>query len=96
MNITERSDVLQTLFSVLCSPLPVPDQFTFLTPSGANPHESWTVDREGSQGKQRTRQKLLTNDFEPAGSTPEQFGAYIEAETAKWGKVVKTSGAKAG
>jgi tripartite-type tricarboxylate transporter receptor subunit TctC len=54
------------------------------------------VDRERSQGKQRTRQKLLTNDFEPAGSTPEQFGAYIEAETAKWGKVVKTSGAKAG
>ncbi len=41
-----------------------------------------------------TRQKLLTNDFEPAGSTPEQFGAYIKAEAAKWGKVVKSSGAK--
>ncbi len=42
-----------------------------------------------------TRQKLLANDFEPAGSTPEQFDAYIRAEAAKWGKVVKSSGAKA-
>lgn len=42
-----------------------------------------------------TRQKLLANDFEPAGSTPEQFGTYIKAETAKWGKVIKNSGAKA-
>lgn len=41
-----------------------------------------------------TRQKLLTNDFEPAGSTPEQFETYIKAEAAKWGKVVKSTGAK--
>lgn len=42
-----------------------------------------------------TRQKLLTNDFEPAGSTPEQFDAYIKSETVKWARVVKSSGAKA-
>ncbi len=41
------------------------------------------------------RQKLLANDFEPAGSTPEQFDAFIKAETAKWAKIVKSSGAKA-
>lgn len=41
-----------------------------------------------------TRQKLATNDFEPAGSTPEQFGTYIKSETAKWGRVIKSSGAK--
>lgn len=40
------------------------------------------------------RQKLMSNDFEPAGSTPEQFGTYIKAETAKWRQVVKSSGAK--
>lgn len=42
-----------------------------------------------------TRQKLSTNDFEPAGSTPEQFDAYIKSETVKWAKVVKSSGARA-
>lgn len=42
-----------------------------------------------------TRQKLLANDFEPAGSTPEQFETYIKAEATKWGKVIKNTGAKA-
>lgn len=41
-----------------------------------------------------TRQKLLANDFEPVGSNPENFGIYIKAETAKWGKVVKDSHVK--
>lgn len=31
---------------------------------------------------------------EPAGNTPEQFAAYIQSETIKWGKAVKDSGAK--
>jgi len=31
---------------------------------------------------------------EPAGNTSEQFAAYIQSETIKWGNVVKTSGAK--
>jgi hypothetical protein len=26
--------------------------------------------------------------------TPQEFGAYLEAEMAKWAKVVKVSGAK--
>ncbi|HKA43580.1 MAG TPA: tripartite tricarboxylate transporter substrate binding protein [Burkholderiales bacterium] len=46
--------------------------------------------------QQRThRERLAANDFEPAGSTPEQFGAFIKSETAKWGKVVRASGARA-
>jgi tripartite-type tricarboxylate transporter receptor subunit TctC len=28
-------------------------------------------------------------------STPEDFGAYIKSEIAKWGKVIRESGAKA-
>ena len=31
---------------------------------------------------------------EPVGNTPEEFGAYLKSEIAKWGKVVKDSGAK--
>ncbi|OHE89573.1 MAG: hypothetical protein A3G75_13640 [Verrucomicrobia bacterium RIFCSPLOWO2_12_FULL_64_8] len=39
-------------------------------------------------------QRLEGLGFELVGSTPEQFGAYIKSETAKWAKVVKASGAK--
>ncbi|MGZ5142548.1 MAG: tripartite tricarboxylate transporter substrate-binding protein, partial [Burkholderiales bacterium] len=31
---------------------------------------------------------------EPVESTPEQFGAYMRAELAKWGDIVKRSGTK--
>jgi tripartite-type tricarboxylate transporter receptor subunit TctC len=33
--------------------------------------------------------------LDPAPSTPEEFGAYIRSEIAKWRKVVQASGAKA-
>ncbi len=32
---------------------------------------------------------------EPSPTTPEQFGAFVKAELAKYGPVVKASGAKA-
>jgi len=38
------------------------------------------------------RQRLLTDGAEPVGSSPEEFAAFIRAETAKWAKVVKASG----
>lgn len=41
------------------------------------------------------RDRMLGGDFEPTTMTPEQFAAFIRSETAKWGKVVKASGAKA-
>ena len=33
--------------------------------------------------------------LEPTGGTPEQFAEYIRAETQKWGKVIRESGARA-
>ena len=41
------------------------------------------------------REKMDANDFEATVMNPEQFGAHIRSEIAKWGKVVKATGAKA-
>jgi tripartite-type tricarboxylate transporter receptor subunit TctC len=38
------------------------------------------------------REKLGQQGVEYVGNTPEQFGAYLKAELAKWGKVVKQAG----
>ncbi|WP_092007916.1 tripartite tricarboxylate transporter substrate binding protein [Polaromonas sp. OV174] len=40
------------------------------------------------------KEKLLAQGAIPGGNTPQQFGAFINAEHAKWAQVVKTSGAK--
>jgi tripartite-type tricarboxylate transporter receptor subunit TctC len=39
-------------------------------------------------------QRLAGDGVEAVGTTPEQFGAYLRQEIAKWDKVVKASGAK--
>ena len=41
------------------------------------------------------RAKLIQQGADPVGSTPDEFAEYIRAETAKWAKVVKASGARA-
>jgi tripartite-type tricarboxylate transporter receptor subunit TctC len=41
------------------------------------------------------RDVMLKQGLDPAPSTPEEFGAYIRSEIAKWRKVVQASGAKA-
>ena len=41
------------------------------------------------------RDVMLRQGLDPAPSTPEEFGAYIRSEIAKWRKVVQASGAKA-
>ncbi len=48
------------------------------------------------RGMQRreTQDRLQELGFDAAGGTPAQFGAWIVAETAKWARVVKDSGAK--
>jgi tripartite-type tricarboxylate transporter receptor subunit TctC len=41
-----------------------------------------------------TKERLIADGADPVGSTPEQFAAFIRAETAKWAKVVKAIGIK--
>ncbi len=38
------------------------------------------------------RATLAQAGAEPVGSTPEQFGEFIRAETLKWGAAVKRAG----
>ncbi|MCE9639636.1 MAG: tripartite tricarboxylate transporter substrate binding protein [Betaproteobacteria bacterium] len=40
------------------------------------------------------KERLLGQGLDPVGGTPEQFGAYLKAEIAKWAGVVKASGAR--
>jgi tripartite-type tricarboxylate transporter receptor subunit TctC len=40
------------------------------------------------------RERLSAQGAEPVGGTPETFAAHIRSEVARWGDVVKTSGAK--
>jgi tripartite-type tricarboxylate transporter receptor subunit TctC len=41
------------------------------------------------------REQMAGSDFTPTGSTPEQFGRFIEAEAAKWSAIVKAKGIRA-
>lgn len=41
------------------------------------------------------KERLIANDFEPVGNSPEQFSAFIRKEMVRWAKVVKASGLKA-
>jgi len=41
-----------------------------------------------------TGKRMASLGFEPVGNTPEQFGASIHAEIAKWNKVIRESGVK--
>ncbi len=40
------------------------------------------------------RDRLIAEGADPIGNTPEEFGAFMIAESAKWAKVVKVSGMK--
>ena len=39
-----------------------------------------------------TRERLTPQGAEPVSSTPEQFAAHIQKESAKWGRIIKTAG----
>ena len=40
------------------------------------------------------RDRLRDQGYEPVGSTPSEFGAYIRSELAKWTKVIRNAGIK--
>jgi tripartite-type tricarboxylate transporter receptor subunit TctC len=41
------------------------------------------------------REKLIAQGTDPVGSTPEEFGAFMKSETAKWARVIKAANIRA-
>ena len=54
------------------------------------------LDREVSRAvaSREIGERFAVLGIEPLGGTPQEFAAYIKSELAKWGKVVRESGAK--
>ncbi len=70
--------------------------FGLLAPAGTPKDVIARVNAEFNKALQNPelRKKLGDEGADPAGGTPEQFGALIRDEIPRWGAVVKESGAK--
>ena len=70
--------------------------FGLLAPAGTPKDVIQRINAEANKALQspEMKEKLLGQGAEAVGNSPEFFAEYIKAETAKWAKVVKESGAK--
>lgn len=70
--------------------------FGFVAPRGTPPEAIRRVNAEMQRAlaKQAVRDSLAKLGFEPVGSAPEAFAAFIAGETAKWSRAIRQSGAK--
>ena len=59
----------------------------------------WGIPRDYLEGFfifwNNSKEKLKAQGVDPVGSTPEAFTAFIQAETAKWARVLREAGIKA-
>jgi tripartite-type tricarboxylate transporter receptor subunit TctC len=92
-----RSPMAPDLPTIAEAGLPGYDATTWyclMAPAGT-PHEIVArLNGEATRALQRpdVRSRFGATDLTPSPSTPEQLGAFLHSEVAKWGKVVKASG----
>jgi tripartite-type tricarboxylate transporter receptor subunit TctC len=69
----------------------------FLAPAGTPKEITTKINAEIVKilSTNEIKDRFVALGAELLSSSPEEFGAYIKSETAKWGKVIKESGAKA-
>lgn len=70
--------------------------FGLLAPAGTPADVVTRIQQETAKamGTAALKERLQSQGAIPSGITPAEFSAFINAETAKWAKVVKASGAK--
>ena len=56
--------------------------------------ERWHRETVRTLKEPEVRERLVADGSDPVGSTPEEFAAYLRAETQKWAKVVAAVGIK--
>jgi tripartite-type tricarboxylate transporter receptor subunit TctC len=71
--------------------------YGMLAPAGTPKDVIANLNREVGEVLRSTegRERLAAEGAEGAGTTPEQFAAYMQSEAVKWAKVVKQAGARA-
>jgi len=97
---TKRSSMVPDVPTLAASGVPGYDVTTWyglMVPAGT-PRE--IISRlhdavDSALANSEVKKRFATTDLEPRSSTPEQFGAHVRAEIAKWAKVVKESGMQA-
>ena len=70
--------------------------YGLLVPGGTPRPVIERLNREAAKvlGSAALKEQFGAQGLEPAPTPPEEFGAYLKTEVAKWAKVVKQSGAK--
>ena len=90
-----REDAAETAFRTLQEAI---GERPKTLPPGERTEKNAEAQRRGAKGGKRggraRAEKLTAAGAEVRTWTPEQFGAFIREEKARWAKVVKESGAK--
>ena len=95
----KRSSAMPEVPTVAESGLPgfeASNWFGLMAPAGTPPEIAARLNAEAHKAllAPDVREKLASLGFEIQASTPQEFSALLKAETDKWAKVLKASGAR--